>query len=113
MIQDGTYIVRNGQIKNYADHWNYGFVVAKKKGMVWDPTGSNQNPTDQADLFAVSGIYHAPLVGVWTDPETGYVHVEPVEHVDSAEKAKELAIQRNQSCVYDLFLGKVTKTEDL
>lgn len=113
MIQDGTYIVRNGQIKNYADRWAYGFVVAKKRGFVWDPTESAQPPVDQADLFAVAGISNHPLIGVWNDPETGYVHVEPVEHVDSAEKAKELAIQRNQSCVYDLFLGKVTKTEDL
>jgi len=115
MIADGTYRVIPGtvtndadavELENYGEKWNYGFFVANgNRGIKLGHGVENEPAVSVIALFnEVYGI--GPLVGVWTDPDTGICYVDPVTHVSDYETAVNLGREYGELAIWDAFKGE-------
>ncbi len=105
LISDGTYFrIDEHSTFDYGARWNYGFIVATEEiGTVAPVALWNEPRHYEATLRnLISDIPDRTLYGVWTDPETGRVYVDKVQHVDSATDALHLAREHDQIAIYDL-----------
>jgi hypothetical protein len=88
-LGDGTYIVnRDNKIENYGDKWSYGYIVGRRPATAEDLTPGT-------------------LFGVWTDPDTGLVYVDLVDHIASRDHAIDTGVARNELAIYDLRAREV------
>jgi hypothetical protein len=96
MFLDGTYFkIDEHSTFNYGDRWSYGWVVGVETlGIV---------TTDTDDIRRiVESIPDRTLYGLWTDPESGFVYVDKVVHVDSAIDAWNLADEHDEKAIFNL-----------
>lgn len=81
--EDGTYLMTEDGLVDYAARWGYGYIVGVKPMTINDPV-------DGGTLF-----------GIWTD-ENNLRHYDLVKHVDALPDAIALAKEADQRCIYSL-----------
>lgn len=92
---DGTYAITSEGISNYAERWDYGYMVGveslAKANIGRYPTG------DELLVLAGNG-----LVGVWKDVQGGRVYVDRVRHIDTLTEALTLARSLGELAIWGL-----------
>lgn len=91
LVPDGTYIVTDDGVADYAARWSYGYIVSKQTAQM-----ANGGIT-----FRHLDMQHG-LVGVWKDSETGFYYVDLVEHISDRASALQLATERGEIAIWDL-----------
>lgn len=98
-MKDGTYLVTPYEIVNYGERWAYGYFVGLPGGYSFSK--GELVGLGLATTRMLSELTGQSLIGWWTDPETGIVHIDPVEHVADYETAVAHARQRGELAIWD------------
>lgn len=88
-IPDGTYTLWEGPNGLFAQHVIHGD----------DGTGYEVAWCSLPEVFGQ--IDHLSRIGVWTDPETGEMHLDATINVPDLRTALQMAREFNQKAVYD------------
>jgi hypothetical protein len=111
---DGTYYINplTEEIIDYGAKWQYGYFVGTIPAFIIDPNQEREsNLWDNIlDAYYVTG---SPMIGVWTNPETGFIFFDAATHVSDRNSAKYEAEKHNQEYVFDAFLQKSVKVSEL
>jgi hypothetical protein len=108
---DGTYYINplTDEIINYGEKWQYGYFVGTQTAFSVGPEWEYDLEDNVRDTSYATG---SAMVGVWTS-DTGTTYFDAVQHVSDRNSAKELAIKYNQEYVFDAFLQKSVKVDEL
>jgi len=103
-ISDGTYVLGkdsagNDTVEDYAARWSYGYLVGHKEAL----PKSTSLPT-VAQIVEALKVHRK--VGVWTDPNTGTVYVDAVDHIPALSDALRIAKVRGELAIYSLMESK-------
>lgn len=84
-LEDGTYLWNGTDVIDYAERWDYGYIVGTEPLC--------------GDDFRIPG--RVRLFGVWAD-EHGKKFFDHVRHIDSRSDAMEFAALHRQTAIWEL-----------
>lgn len=108
VMSDGTfYKDSHGQTYNYAERWAYGYIVGVESLAIIP------GDRDVSELVnVILAIPNNTRYGVWTNPNTGVVYVDRVEHIDTRHEAIDRAESMREHAIYDLRDRRVIYISD-
>lgn len=86
-LSDGTYVLENGNIHNYAARWSFGYIVGVR-------------------ALELTDLRNYVVIGVWHD-EDGTKYLDLVKHIHAYSDAIKFAKDHDQKAIYDLREEKV------
>jgi len=110
-IIDGTYLFLNKKLFNVSKYNNFGYWVANgRKGNTISPNELYKGTLNRnAQLLSMindvrinSNVSKFPFIGIWTDPDTGIVYVDPVRWVEDRQEAMDIAHAYHELCIFDI-----------